>query len=370
MKNAKQYFLYLLKNNLRALIIISLCVVFLGVLISTTMVFEYKTYYNDELQRFVDVDEYMTNGYYYDGGIKRPCPTPSRVVHYRNTYLMYPSVMLMIISVFTPIWMFANTKKRKNLDCFYSLPISRRSFAMTHYLVGLIMTFVPFLLSYITVLITYLIKDMPKFVNLKFSMIFIHFLICVLMGLVIYTILVFVFNEANSVFDGCVLIGTYLIYPMVWLSIISSLLDINLRIDETFAIPQVLFGDILGELCEKIELFGLAHFSMSNDPAWVEWLVIYTVLAVAAFIGFHYRSGSKRAESAENVSDTPFGYKTLIPLMAIPVALYSDILGSLFILITALIGYTIYRRGVKYKKSDYIVLAILAVLMFVPSIYW
>lgn len=365
MKNAKQYFLYLLKSNLRALIIISLCVIVLGVLISSTFVFEYKTYYNDELQRFVDVDDYMPNGYYYDGGIKRPCPSPSRVVYYRNTHLMYPAVMLMITSMFVPIWMFAHTKKRKNLDCFYSLPISRRSFALTHYLVGLIMTFAPFLLSYVTVLVTYLIKDMQKFVNLDFSMIFLHFLFCVLMGLVIYTILVFIFNEANSVFDGCVFIVTYLIYPMVWLSLISALLDINTPLDEVYAIPQVLFGDIIGELGEKIELFGLAHFSMANDPEWVKWLVIYTVLAVAAFIGFHYRSGSKKAENAENVSDTPFGYKTLIPLMAIPVGLYSDVIGSLFILITALIGYTIYRRGVRYKKSDYAVLAILGALVII-----
>ena len=72
--------------------------------------------------------------------------------------------------------------------------------------------------------------------------------------------------------------------------------------------------------------------------------------------------GEKKAEQTEEMSETVFGYKTLIPLCAVAGIISGfgdDFYYGLMYFVAAVIGYTVYRRGVKYKKSDGIVLALL-----------
>ena len=374
MNNTKSYFVRLLLNNSRALIIMSICVLLFGIFMaSSAMEYTSQRHYTDAAGQFVHRSDNYPNGFYYDevtGGI-RPCTTTTRVVKYRDTLLGYPMAILMITSVFVPVWMLAYTKKRKNLDCFYSLPISRRAFAMTHYLVGLIMAFVPFILSYIQVLLSYLFVDSNMFTKLPVSLIFTHFSICVLMGLVLYSISAFVFNEANSVFDGCIFIITYLVFGYFLLDVFNNmLLKDNLLNYAEYAMPHLFFGEVLNEFEESITFFGLLKCTVFSDEGVIGWMIFYVFVAIASFIGFYYYSGIKKAERSESISDTPFGYKTLIPLLAIPNAInatglmeeeysyYASPAQAMSIVVAALVAYTVYRRGVKYKIGDYIVLGI------------
>ncbi len=352
----------------------SVCVLLFGIFMAeSAMHYTSQRHYNDAVGRVVYISKNYPNGYYYDYeyGDIRPCTTTTRVVTYRSTLLAYPMAIIMITAVFVPVWMLAYTKKRKNLDCFYSLPISRRSFAMMHYLVGLIMAFVPFVLAYIQVLLSYLITDHEMFLKLPALTIAVHFALCVLMGLVLYSISAFVFNEANSVFDGCIFIITYLVFGYFLLDVFNNmLLKDNLLNYAEYAMPHLFFGEVLNEFEESITFFGLVKCTVFSDKGVIGWMLFYAVLGVLSFFGFYYYSGVKKAENAESVSDTPFGYKTLIPILAVPNVMYAAGIGkentdglpyyAMLITIAALIGYTVYRRGVKYKTSDYIILGVMA----------
>ena len=77
-------------------------------------------------------------------------------------------------------------------------------------------------------------------------------------------------------------------------------------------------------------------------------------------------------EKTEDISASWFGYRTLIPVSAVSLMLVVYTEGSTFsthiipwfiIELLAVIGYTIYRRGFHYKKSDIIILISLLIFL-------
>lgn len=367
MKTAISYFRYKLKTNLRPLIVISICVLILGFyLCAENMAYVHTRYYNDALGKYVQVTKEYPNGYYYENGHMQTCTTPTRAIEYRDTVLSYPVTILCITSFIVPVWIFASTKKRKNLDCYYSLPISRRAFFTADYLLGLVLTFVPFLLSYLQNLLLNALASFDMFLKLDFSALAIHFLICIIMGLVLYTLFVFVFNEANSVTDGCIFMLTYALYGFFWLmatTISDIFYNYSYFLDEEMAMPWIFFPSLLTRFENVIELQGITSYYLSADTERLNWLILYVAIGILCVVGFCYRCAECKAEKTEDISDTVFGYKTLIPLMAIPAVIVacmdSDTIVTVFITLAAVVAYTVYRRGVKYKLSDYIVMGIL-----------
>ncbi len=392
MKNNKSYFLYQLKSNSRPLIVITVCALILGFYICIdNMDRTYSQYYNDEAECYVNVTKEYPNGYYYDHDLQMlvECKTPLRKIEYRDLMLVYPIVVLIGMCYIVPVWLFSFMKKRRNLDCCYSLPISRRALGMTNYLVGLILVFVPFILSYIQNLIIYASYSFEMFTRLDFLSLMTHFLICILMGLILYTLFVFVFNEANSVLDGVIFIGAFTLVAFLLLFEFYGIVESFVKPQHTLlqntlyeenAIPWAYFGSLLSEYEEAIER------SMSNaiveawaDPETVFWFIFWTVVGILSAIGFFLRFDKIKAEKTEDISDSIFGYRTLIPLLSILGVIvmcyfgdryrYSgDPISAIFITFAAVIGYTIYRRGVKYKKSDYAVIGILLFFTLIAAV--
>lgn len=81
------------------------------------------------------------------------------------------------------------------------------------------------------------------------------------------------------------------------------------------------------------------------------------------FFEFDLTFGKRRTEKAEDISDSPFGYVSMIPLYAILTVIYDIYVYSLIILtIATIVGYTMFRRGIKYKVVDYTVMGIMLAL--------
>lgn len=329
----------------------------------------YTQYYNDEAETYVNVSKEYPNGYYYDYGPVE-CETPSRKIEYRDLTLNYPVIVLIIMCYIVPVWLFSSTKKRRNLDCYYSLPISKRFLGLTNYLVGLVLIFVPFLLTCITNLIIYASYSYATFIKLNFGVLATHFLISVLMGLVVYTLFVFVFNEANSVLDGCIFMAAYTLEGMFIVLILDNISYDGILFLSEKAIPFVPFTELLSEYETALERGITSHIV----DAWTErgmtfCFIFWTIASILAFFGFVYGLERKKAEKTEDISTSVFGYKTLIPLIAIPAVINyceftsirqsGDPISCMFVTLGAVVAYTVYRRGVKYKKSDYAVIGIL-----------
>ncbi|MBO5870256.1 MAG: hypothetical protein J6Q89_05845 [Clostridia bacterium] len=388
MKTNKSYFLHQLKANSRPLIVVAICVLILGFYICIdNMDRVYTHYYNDDTQQYVHIiDKEHPNGQYYDEVLDKMVDykTPPREIKTRELALYYPVVLLVIMCYVVPVWMFAFTKKRRNLDCCYSLPISKRGFGMTNYLVGLVLVFIPFLLSYIQNLIIYASISFEMFKNLDFSVLTTHFLICILMGLILYTLFVFVFNEANTVLDGCIFIIAYSVIGFFILLSVSNVFNFNLydyyvlKLDGECAIPFAYFGELLSNYETTVERGVMSHIT----NAWADkgakfWFIFWTIVGILSFVGFVLGLNNKKAEQTEDISTSVFGYKTLIPLAAIPGVIstldfnppysYGDAISAMFITLAAVVGYTVYRRGVKYKISDYVVMGILLLFTVISA---
>ena len=74
-------------------------------------------------------------------------------------------------------------------------------------------------------------------------------------------------------------------------------------------------------------------------------------------------------EKTEEISDSYLGFRTLIPVYAvtgmITFEVWDDVIFWVIIEFFAILGYTIYRRGFHYKKSDIAILCMLLIFLFV-----
>ena len=398
----KAYFKHLLKSNARIIIIISLLMILVSVFVSLdsmdcvcTKTFVYD---GEEYHAALNRDMNNTPIGYYPGGnynqqnYKEITDEEIVTVKYRSLALSTSVTIIIALSVIVPICMFALLKKKRNLDCIYSLPITKRGIVIVHYAVGGVTVLVPFVCSYVATLVCH--ASYGGFASLGYGYLLSHFAICLLMGFVLYSICVFVFERANTVVDGVIFIGIYMVglYFLVWgiESLMRSAEDwrywLSLLNDpsgatyisgqhyyfamhEDCAIPAYIFCELLSqyEYCAETLYSCVTHWSYDGT---VFWFCFWSVVGVAAAVLTFVLADKKKTESAEEISSSAFGYKVLIPLLAFPIIiadgiLYGEFTEALLITVGSAVAYTVYRRGVRYKKSDYIIVGIMLVLAIV-----
>ena len=289
---------------------------------------------------------------------------PPRTDYYSN--LGSPVWLLVLLCCAAPVMEFAVFKRRTNLDCLYSMPLSRRELGAVHYLTGAIIVAVPYTLSYL--LNALLLLRAPQ--EYDVAPLVGRYFLSLLFGLCVYSLFVFLMDRANALGDG---IAFMALYSFVIFAIAGALYAV---------LPSRFLGsfnDFLGGVIWDVLLMMTIYYGASVERAtsefhsssffWREadivfWFIFWTVLGVAAAVGFFLLFGKKRTEKTGELSDTFFGYRVLIPLLAAcgMIAL-NTVVGWITFEILAFIGYTVYRRGFHYKKSDIIVLVSLAVLL-------
>lgn len=289
-----------------------------------------------------------------------------------NCTLETSMAVLLVCSYVLPATEFSIFKKRRNLDCFYGLPISRRQMGLVHYITGLICLVVPYTCAYLANYL-FLLRYPEGF---DFAPLLGYYFLSLGLGVCAYSFNVFVFNRANSTGDGIwfmilcgfvapVLIGAYygiysLICPMLHLD--EGILEEYLRnpYDDmgTYVSALAYANTVYGSMIEKSEYYTLMDL-------WGDWrnvaLVLFlSAVGIASAVGFILSFGSGRTEKVGEVSDSWFGFKLLIPIYAIYVCVTLGM--PLFGLIAAFVGYLIYRKGFHLKRSDWIVLSALVLL--------
>ncbi len=347
---AKRYFLSHLKANIRPLIYLTIIVFALTVILALNgqPIFDYTD----------------------DGAVR----------DYKST-LYIPVVFICLLAYIVPVMEFAFFKKRKNLDFAYALPISRRDMGLVHYLSGLITVTVPFLVSYITNILFMLSRGSGYF---DYSIIPLHFLLTIVFGLIMYSLFTFVFNKANTVGDG---IWFIILYTFVLAIIVAGIQTVicesidrqndydilaHANYPELFAIygiPWVPIDNIT-TLCQNmVEMNGRETLSaFFTKPICLIYFIFWIAVGIASTLGFILSFGKDRMEKTEDISDTPFGFKVLIPIFAIFGEIWivlnsRELILWLIVEILALVGYTVYRRGFRYKKSDVMILASLCLFL-------
>ncbi len=286
------------------------------------------------------------------------------VVDY-NATLYIPVAFLCVLVYVLPVMEFSFFKKRINLDCAYALPISRRGMGIVHYLTGLIILFGAFSYSYLLNFAMLIGRGTEWF---NFAPMVGHYFLCLLLGFSMYSVMVFVFNRANTRGDG---IWFMVLHTFVFLLIASAYLQItdNWRLSDAIY-PGVLWGTIdtmTTAYQNVVELRTESSVAFWNTREYVAWFVFWVVAGIASAVGFFLTFGKRRMEKTEEISNSYFGFRTLIPTFAITgmlaFAVWDNIIFWVIIEFFAILGYTIYRRGFHYKKSDIAILCMLLIFL-------
>ena len=275
-----------------------------------------------------------------------------------NTLVHIPAITLCVLCFIVPAMQFSYRMKRRSVDLWYALPVKREKLVLARVLGGLALVFVPYAVSYaagVTVIAcSENLFKMQMYVPLFFA--------SLPMGVLLFGVNSFLFSRANTAGDGIVfmLLGAFaLAMPMafadawLWQSVPNEIDDL---------LHYITFGPA----AEMFMLFGPAirGARMHVPGLWIA-CVLAAIEGCAAYFGLFYTARSHRAESAGQISDSPFGYKVLLPwylffgiatasveggiaLTAAPIAEY------LFLLILAFVGYFVYRRSFRLKLSDII----------------
>lgn len=284
------------------------------------------------------------------------------VYYYTNLGLQV--FILCALAYILPVLEFSLFKKRKNLDCFYALPVSRKAMGMVHYFTGLILLIVPFTFSYLLNFLMMLRYPegfyYPPLLGLYF--------LSLLMATVIYTVFTFLFNQANSTGDG-------IWFIVLWSFILGFAVEaVNTVLwawpagmsHTDLGIPWFVLMElewVYSAVIEKSQNADLSVFWM--DLECYAWFVIWIFLGIGSAVGFVLSFGRRRAEKTQEISDSWFGYKLLIPVFAVAAMICWYDLAALIALIMAFVGYIIYRKGFRLKKWDWIILGILTVIAII-----
>ena len=293
--------------------------------------------------------------------------------------------MLIVCGAILPVTEFSVFKKRRNLDCFYGLPVTRRQMGVVHYATGLICLFVPFTCAYL--LNTLLMLRYPN--AFCFGPIVGYYFVSLLLAWCAYSFNVFAFNQANTTGDGIWFMILWNFLAWTLLTVVNEISpsvfgtkEIQysggyIGVEPIFEIPNVGMSIYWGaqfeiqaiyeNIVEKIDDTTLWEFW--GDPAYVTWLVPWVATGIASTLIFFLSFGKRRTEKTEEVSDSWFGFKMLIPLYAIFLLVGSGGVLIVGVLILAFLGYLIYRRGFHLKLSDWLLLLgfllLLIIVLFV-----
>ncbi len=268
-------------------------------------------------------------------------------------------IFLCLLAYIAPVLEFSFFKKRINLNCAYSMPISRRAMGMAHFLSGAITVALPFTLSYILNFIMILTRGAEHY---NLAPLVSHYFLCLILGLAMYSLMVFAFNEANTTGDGI-----WFMFLWTFVTFFATLaLDRVMDATSFYVIeplPWGLISEITTGYRRLVELTVPVYSTAQpflETPGCIFWVVIWILIGIASGVAFFLSFGKRRMEKTEEISDSFFGYRVLIPYFAVcGMVAFQDVAMWVVFEILALIGYTIYRRGFRYKPSDIAVLLLL-----------
>ena len=319
-------------------------------------------------------------------------------------------IFVAVIALITPILEFYQFNNKNNLDTLFSLPISKSKMLLVHYVNGAIQIAMAFTATYLIWLFAYVCAD---FTELHVGYAYLAYPILLLCALCIYTIFSFIFLQANNTVDGCVFIVLHVFLFAITGSLVEYLFRQSVTISDRYVVifgkfvlnaqdhaaffnglnnfienfvENLNFISILSQL-QRVLDFAISPISSykevgATDNKYIEYVYNYTyrgfnidpvqawlfaisiAMAIVSFVIMIKSFKGRNSSIVGETSESWFGYKTLGALYSIcgMILWCGDYSISIIWLILTFLGYTLYRRGVKFKIPDIVVMAVTTVL--------
>lgn len=280
-------------------------------------------------------------------------------------FIWFGAIVLCLI---VPILDFSFKMRKIHIDQMYSLPIKREKLYLAKFIVGFISILIPITIVFIDVVINVafaehmyeIIYFLPFYFAIVFSM------------LILYSTTCFFYTRANTIVDGIFNIAAIMLAGCLFMGVLEETFHIGDPISNMPWYPiywvNNFFEVKLREAHMPLELG--YKLSYDNMPYNYFGLGMMTLLGIASFVLFVYLNKKEKAENSMQVSSSWFSYKFFIPFYMGFLIMYLILQSAQFITIilvtiAAYVGYIIFRRTVKIKKVDYIVLASCFVLAII-----
>ena len=265
-----------------------------------------------------------------------------------------------------PVLVYSFKMNKRCVDCYYALPLKKSKLYLVKTIIGLMMVLVPFTVAFWVTFLIFLIRpnnpyEMGWFVPAYFGLIF--FAIC------LYGYNAFAFTRANSTIDGIVFMIGYqsvifliVLLPFVWSG--GELFKAQYLLD---FIPE--WGSIFFTLHMEGKVVGA---SVLNDYGTVGFtmtamtFILPALRAVAGYGLMFVLLKYDKAEDSQQVSNSWFGYKTLIPIFAatiiglivgavLELSLSLAVVVFVMFAIAAFVLVIVWRRKFVFGKTGWIV---------------
>ena len=273
------------------------------------------------------------------------------------------TVIAAILVTFIPVYEFGFKMNKISIDQMYSLPVKREKLYLSRLIIGFIEVMIPF-----TVVTVYSLFDIMKndhFFNLIYYIPF--YFSQMFMTFCVYTIISFMFTRGNSKFDGIMNI----IYSIFLINILLMIVDAFVLRSENINEAKYFLYSPMNNVAHIFDcLLGKDRYLEIYDSFKIEYLddniisiCVYTLIAIAAFVLFIILNKKEKAENSMQISESWFSYRVFIPIYAAiftsMICASGDFMIALMVIgVGGFINYVIFRRSIKIKKVDFIVLAI------------
>lgn len=296
-------------------------------------------------------------------------------VAFRSVALPVFATLLGFLCAVMPMLETSGFKNRRNLDTLYFFPIARQKMALVHYISGFIQVCVIYTVAFMTSFIYLLVKTDCFALGYMVG----YYCASLVIGLVIYSIVIFLYGQTNTDTDGIFFTVMWIFaISLVALAIFTFLQRIvntedNLLVDRLWnmlgwGIVYVPINNLTVIFQDLIEINNsyYSEYAVEYARQWYMF-VAWGFVGIAAAWGYVYTFTRKGAQKVGEISDSPFGYRLLIPLYGYSLLFITGSVGGILIVpifAMMIIGYIVYRRTVKLKARDLIVTA----CGFIPAV--
>ena len=277
-----------------------------------------------------------------------------------DSLISAPTAVLAVLCVAVPVMQFSYRMKGRDIDLWYSLPVTREKLTFVRTLGGLMLIFVPYTLSYWLGFVIVLLRE-NYFALYGYPL---YYLASLPLGALLFGVYSFLYTCASSIGDGLVCMAGWtfaLMLPFAFLSVRFPRLDLP----RSFSVWQLSPFGLLSWAADYFNEFICADALPALLP--LAWTIPLTALeGLGAYTGLFLTARAHKAENGGQLSSSLWCYRVLVPVYVFILAssLSVDALGSqlaciagAFLLVGGFICFVVYRRSFRLKTSDIITLA-------------
>lgn len=277
-----------------------------------------------------------------------------------------------ILAAVVPIWMFSYKMKKRSVDLYYALPLKRGQVLRVKYLLGLFAVYAPYTAAFFLSMLAAVIRFPTGAIAGEYY--FAAYFASIPAIFCIYSISCFAFTRAQRMIDGI----AFVIFWMFALLAVTG--AIGRLVDDLFAYmytPYAPLSEAAGYFASRIELPDVKADALS-DAYSVNLAIGFPLTAlqtVAASVLLFATERHAKAENIGGVSDSPFGYKVMIPLLTVCIFVCADMLQNTYVIFLLMIVASaafmltaLYKHSFKIGKVQAIIFAGSILLGIVLSI--